>query len=59
MYFILSCRTCYVVIAPNDNDENTEYWLAKCVEPKKKFIFHQVDDDGFEYPIGSIIVAGT
>ena len=22
-------------------------------------IFHQVDDDGFEYPIGSVVVVGT
>ena len=32
------------------------------MEPKKKLIchqVHQVDDDGFEYPIGSIVVAGT
>ena len=49
----------YVVIVPTDNDEQIEYWLARCVEPKKKLICHQVDDDGFEYPIGSIIVAGT
>ena len=50
----------YVVIAPNDNDEHTEYWLARCVEPKKrKLTCHQVDNDGFQYPIGSIIVAGT
>ena len=48
----------YDVTSPNDNDELTEYWLARCVEPKKKMIFHQVDDDGFEYPIGSVIVAG-
>ena len=25
----------------------------------KKLTCHQVDDDGFEYPIGSVIVAGT
>ena len=29
------------------------------MEPKKKLICHQVDDDGFEYPIGSIVVVGT
>ena len=49
----------YVVIVPTDNDEQTEYWLARCVESKKKLTCHQVDDDGFEYPIGSIILAGT
>ena len=49
----------YAVIAPIDNDEQTEYWLARCVEPKKKLTCHQVDDDGFEYPIGSVVVAGT
>ena len=29
------------------------------MEPNKKLICHQVDDDGFEYPVGSIIVIGT
>ena len=49
----------YVVIAPNYNNEQTEYWLARCVEPKKKLTCHQVDDDGFEYLIGSIVVVCT
>ena len=48
----------YVVITPNDNDEHIEYGLARCVEPKKKLTCHQVDDDGFEYPIGFVIVVG-
>ena len=29
------------------------------MEPKKKMTSHQVDDDGFEYPIRSVVVAGT
>ena len=29
------------------------------MEPKKKLTCHQVDDDGFEYLIGSIIVVGS
>ena len=49
----------YAVIAPNDKNEHTEYCLARCVEPKKKLTCHQVDDDGFEYPIGPVIVTGT
>ena len=28
------------------------------MEPKKNLIYHQVDDDGFEYPIGFVIVVG-
>ena len=47
------------MITPNDKYEQTKYWLARCVEPEKKLIYHQVDDDGFEYPVGSVIVAGT
>jgi hypothetical protein len=49
----------YVVVAPEDNEEQTDYWLARCVQPKKKLICHEVDDDGFEYPIGSVVVVGT
>ncbi len=44
---------------PSNNDEQTKYWLVRCVEPKKKLMFHQVDDDAFEYPVGSIVVAST
>ena len=29
------------------------------MEPKKKLICHQVDDDGFEYPIRSVVATGT
>ena len=46
-------------IAPDDNDELIEYWLARRVEPKKKLICHQVNDDGFEYSIGFVVVAST
>ena len=49
----------YVVIVLSDNDEQTEYWLARCVEPKKKLTCHQVDNDGFEYLIGSVVVDDT
>lgn len=37
----------YAIVAPEDNDKQFEYWLAICVEPKKKLICDQVDDDGF------------
>lgn len=49
----------YAVVAPEDNEEGTEYWLARCVEPKHKLTTPRVDDDGYDYPTGSVVVVGT
>ena len=46
-------------MAPEGNEENIEYWLARCVERKHKLTSPRCDDDGFEYPIGSVVVVGT
>jgi hypothetical protein len=49
----------YVVVAPEGNEEETEYWLARYVERKHKLVHSRVDDDKFEYPIGFVVVFGT
>lgn len=49
----------YAVVAPQGNEEQTEYWLARCVERKHKLVHTRVDDDNFEYPTGSVVVVGT
>ena len=46
-------------MAPEGNEENIEYWLARCVERKHKLTSPRCDDDGFEYPTGSVVVVGT
>ena len=49
----------YVVVALEGNEEEIEYWLVKHVERKNKLVHPRVDDDKFEYPIGSVVVVGT
>ena len=49
----------YAVVAPENNEEGTKYWLAWCVEMKHKLTQNRVDDDGFEYPTRFVVVVGT
>ena len=47
------------VVALEGNEEDTEYWLARCVERKHNLVHPRADDDKFEYPIGYVVVVGT
>jgi hypothetical protein len=49
----------YVVVAPEGNEEDTKYWLARFFERKHNLVHLRVDDDKFEYPIGFVVVVGT
>ncbi len=49
----------FALVAPQGNDEKSYYWLARCVRGKKKLAQLITDDDGFTYPTGSMVVAGT
>jgi len=46
-------------MACEGNEEELEYWLARCVERIHKLTYPQCDDDGFEYPIGFMVLVGT
>ena len=47
------------MVAPQGNDEKSNYWLAHCVRGKQKLSQLIIDDDGFTYPTGSVVVART
>ena len=49
----------FALVAPQGNDEKSDYWLARCVRGKKKLAQPIIDDDGFTYPTGLVVVAGT
>ncbi|XP_059072923.1 uncharacterized protein LOC131873750 [Cryptomeria japonica] len=50
----------YVVVAEENNEEGTNYYLCRCVEePKRKLTTTIIDGDGIEYPIGPVVVTGT
>ena len=49
----------YDVMALEGNEEEIEYWLDWCVKIKYKLTHTWHDDDGFEYPTGSMVVVNT
>ena len=49
----------FTLVAPQGNDEKSIYLLARCVRGKQKLAQLITDDDGFTYPTGSVVVAGT
>ena len=49
----------YAVIADEDNEEGTNYYLCRCVEEKKKLEAPIVDGENIEYPTGSVVLTGT
>ena len=47
------------MVALQGNDEKLDYWLACCVRGKQKLTQPIIDDDGFTYPPGLVVVART
>ena len=48
----------YAVVAPKDNEWGTDYWLARCIRGKQILNGSLIDDEGNEFPIGSMVVEG-
>jgi len=48
----------YAVVAPKDNEWGTDYWLARCIRGKQILNESLIDDEGNEFPIGSMVVEG-
>lgn len=57
-HFIIAGHV-YAVIAAEDNEEGTNYYLCRCVDAKKKLDGPVVDGENIEYPTGSVVVTGT
>ena len=49
----------FALVAPQGNDEKSDYWLAHCVRGKQKLVQLITNDDGFTYPTSSVVVVGT
>ena len=49
----------FVVIAPEDNEEGTYYYLCHCVEAKQKLDHSVIDGEGLEYHVNAVVVIGT
>ena len=49
----------FALVATQRNDEKYDYWLAFCARGKQKLAQPIIDDDGFTYPVGSVVVTGT
>ena len=48
----------YAVVALKDNEWGTYYWLARFIKGKQTLIASLTDDEGIEFPIGSMVVKG-
>ena len=49
----------FVVIAPEDNEEGTYYYLCGCVQAKQKLDHSIIDGEGLEYHIGAVVLTDT
>ena len=49
----------FVVIAPEDNEEGTDYYLCRCVQAKQKLDHSVIDGEGLEYHVSVVVVTGT
>ena len=49
----------FAIIALEDNEEGTNYYLCHCVEAKQKFDHSVIDGEGLEYHVGAVVVTGT
>ena len=49
----------FALVAPQGNDERSDYWLEHCVQGKQKILQWMKDGDGFTYPTSLVVVAGT
>ena len=56
---LLQPRHVFALVAPKVNDDKLDYWLSHCIKGKNKLAQLIIDDDGFTYPIGLVVVAGT
>jgi len=48
----------YAVFSPKDIEWGVDYWLARCIQGKKTLYASLIDDEGIEFPIGSMVVKG-
>ena len=48
----------FVVIAPEDNEEGTYYYLCRCVQAKQKLDHLVIDGEGLEYHVSAVVVTG-
>ena len=46
----------YAVVAPEDNEWGMDYWFAQCIRGRKILNISLIDDEGNEFPIGSMVV---
>ena len=49
----------FAIIASEDNEEGTYYYLCHCVQNKKKLDHSVIYGEGLEYHISVVVVIGT
>ena len=56
--YLIQPRHIYAVVAPKDNEWGTNYWFERCIRGKQILNGSLIDDEGNEFPIGSMVVEG-
>ena len=49
----------FAIIAPEDNEEGTDYFLCHYVQAKQKLDHSVINGEGLEYHIGVLVVIDT
>ena len=49
----------FAVIAPEDNEVGTDYYLCRGVEAKQQLDHSVIDGEGLEYHVGAVVVTST
>lgn len=49
----------YTVVAEENNEKGTYYFLCHCIEPKRKLATTIIDEESIEYPIWSVVMTRT
>ena len=46
------------MVAPKNNEQGSDYWLARCLEGKQTILEPVTDDENIEFPTGSMVIKG-
>ena len=47
------------MVAPENNEWGSNYWLAHCLEGKQNLLELVTDDENIEFPTGSMVIKGV
>ena len=58
VYTLFYAGHIYAVVALRNNEWDTNYWMARCLDGKHTLIASLSDSEGNDFPIGSMVIKG-